>query len=153
MYVTFKLVNDGNCDYPESIKCFRSKEEAEKYRDSTDESILIEEAMHVYGDFETYRYLDITYRVGQDPEVRFKTTTSIDKSIEDIDSIHSYGETVYVDAYIKNIRDGYKQLPKILDALDMLFVNLREDEDSTIQHKIGITNINKEEFFSMIREK
>lgn len=90
--------------------------------------------------------------VGQDPEVRFKTTTSIDKSIEDIDSIHSYGEAVYVDAYIKNIRDGYKQLPKILDALDMLFVNLREDEDSTIQHKIGITNINKEEFFSMIRE-
>ena len=152
MYVTFKLVNDGNCDYPEDIKCFKTEEETEKYYTNTDDSsIHMEEAMEIEGDFEIYQYLDITYRIGSEPSINFKTTTSLDKSKEDVNSIHSYGDVVYVDAFINNVRDGYRKLPKILDALDALFFNLREDEESLVHHKVGITNINKEEFFNMIK--
>ena len=59
---------------------------------------------------------------------------------------------VYVDVYVKNERDGYRKLQKVLDALDALFFNLREDEDSIVHHKVGIMNIDKEEFFKMVSQ-
>lgn len=151
MYVTFKLVNDGDCDYPENIKCFKTKEEAKSYSEISGEPVIIEEAMEVNSGFEVYQYLDITYSIGSDPVVNFKKTTSLDKSKKDIDSIYSYGDIVYVDAYVRNIRDGYRILPKILEALDTMFFNVREDENSIIHHEVGITKINKEEFFKIVR--
>lgn len=151
MYVTFELVNDGVVDYPENIKCFNNKEDAEKYKkESSKTSIIIEEALDADRDFETYKYLDLTYRMGCKPQIEFKTTTSLDKKKEDINSIHSFGDVVYVDMVIENENDGHEKIPKILNALRVLFFNLREDEQSIIHHKIGIIDIDKEEFFNMI---
>ena len=82
--------------------------------------------------------------------VEFKTITSLDKKKEDINSIHSFGDVVYVDMVIENENDGHEKIPKILNALRVLFFNLREDEQSIIHHKIGIIDIDKEEFFNMI---
>ena len=129
MYVTFKLVDDGECVYPENIKWFATEE---------------------LDDFEIYQYLQIKYGVGKKTEIEFKTTTSIDKNKDNVNSIISFGDMVYVDVYVKNERDGYRKLPKVLDALDSLFFNLREDEDSIVHHKVGIMNIDKEEFFKMV---
>ena len=151
MYITFKLVNYGEGDYPEDMKCFSTLEEAKKYAESTDENVTIEEADLIGGDFEIYKYLDITYKPGEEPSIKFKTTTSIDKDKDNINSIQSYGDRVYIDAFINNSRDAYRKIPKILDALDMLFLNAREDEESKIHHKLGITDINKDEFFEMIK--
>ena len=73
MYVTFELVNDGVVDYPENIKCFNNKEDAEKYKkESSKTSIIIEEALDADRDFETYKYLDLTYRMGCKPQLNLK---------------------------------------------------------------------------------
>lgn len=113
MYVTFELVNDGVVDYPENIKCFNNKEDAEKYKkESSKTSIIIEEALDADRDFETYKYLDLTYRMGCKPQIEFKTITSLDKKKEDINSIHSFGDVVYVDMVIENENDGHEKIPK-----------------------------------------
>ena len=150
MYVTFKLVDDGECVYPENIKWFATEELADKYYRNTDENVQIEEVSCISDDFEIYQYLQIKYAVGKKTEIEFKTTTSIDKNKDNVNSIISFGDMVYVDVYVKNERDGYRKLPKVLDALDSLFFNLREDEDSIVHHKVGIMNIDKEEFFKMV---
>lgn len=151
MYVAFKLVNDGDGNYPEDIKCFNTEEEAVRYSDYCDDSITVETADLIDEEFEVYQYLHVTYQVGKEPTISFKTTTSVDKSVDGINSIHAYGETVYVDMFIHNKRDGYKKIPKILEALDVLFFNAREDENSPIHHNVGITSVDKNEFFEKIK--
>lgn len=152
MYVTFKLVDDGGCVYPEDIKWFASEELANKYSQNTDENIQMEEVYCVNDDFEVYQYLHIKYGVGRKIVFEFKTTTSIDKNRENVNSILSPGDLVFVDVIVTNERDRYRKLPKVIDALDSLFFNLREDEDSIVHHEVGIMKIDKEQFFKMVSQ-
>lgn len=152
MYVTFKLVDDGGCVYPEDIKWFASEELANKYSQNTDENIQMEEVYCVNDDFEVYQYLHIKYGVGRKIDFEFKTTTSIDKNRENVNSILSLGDLVFVDVIVTNERDGYRKLPKVIDALDSLFFNLREDEDSIVHHEVEIMKIDKEQFFKMVSQ-
>lgn len=150
MYITFMLVNDGESDYPENIKCFSTKEEAYRYKEYHKE-VCIEEVDVINGDFEVYQYMTVIYRVEQEPHISFNFTTSLDKNKRDINSVYACGDTVYVDIFIRNKTDGYKKLSKILDALHVLFFNARTDDDPFIHHKIGITDIDKNEFFESIK--
>lgn len=150
MYITFVLVDNDGVDYPENIKCFSTKEEAYRYKDYHNE-VCIEEVEVINKGFDVYQYMTVTYQVEQDPDISFKFTTSLDKHKNDIDSVYACGNTVYVHVNIRNKLDGYKKLPKILDALNALFFNARTDDDPLIHHKVGITDIDKTEFFERIK--
>lgn len=150
MYITFMLVNNDGVDYPENIKCFSTKEEAFRYKEYH-KGVCIEEVEVVDKEFEIYQYMTVIYRVEQDPDIRFDYTTSLDKRKDDIDSVCACGDTVYVDMFIRNKMDGYNKLPKILDALNVLFFDDRTDDDSFVHHKLGITDIDKDDFFERIK--
>jgi len=155
MYVVFKMVNDGQCDYPEDIKVFNNNISARKYVEYAGNGLCIEEARECGDDYEIYDYLHVYYIFGSDHIIHeFKTVTSLDKNKDEINEIHVYGDSACVDISIRNKKDGYKKLSKIIEALDSIYMSVSLHnckDDNIVQHNVGVVDIDKEEFFNLIK--